>query len=118
MPPLLVGAGGLLVAALVVADDEADVPGLRRAAPPAEQGRASLVQRPAHLLHRHLWVFPPEAGPYAPTRSPSRSGPGSGAASARRSACPRNASAPPPTCPAAGCARSSHAGTPPPAAAP
>src|SRR5262245_28320447 len=118
MPPPLVGAGRLLVAALVVADHLADVTDLGRPPPPAEQHRAAAVQPPAHLFHRHLRVFPPAAGLCAPTRSPSRSGPGSDAAPARRTAGPRSASAPPPTSPPGSCARPSRGGRPPEAPAP
>src|SRR5262245_49595334 len=60
MPPLLVGAGRLLVAPLVVAVYLAGVTDLPRPALPAEQRRAAGVQPPAHLLPRHPWVSPPQ----------------------------------------------------------
>src|SRR6201746_2189809 len=99
MPPLLVRACRPLVSVLVVADHLAHMTGLRRPPPPAEQRRTSHVKCPADLLPRHPRVFPPAAGPCGPTRSPSRSGPESGVASAPRTACPRSASAPPPASP-------------------
>lgn len=55
-PPLLVRAGGVGVAPLVVADHHPDLFGLRRPAPPARQRLAADVQRPAHLLPRHVRV--------------------------------------------------------------
>src|SRR5262245_7156943 len=118
MPPLLVGPGRLLVAALVVADLLADVDGIRGPPPPAEQRLAADVQSPAHLLHRHPRVFPFAAGPCAPPRTPARSGPGSDAAPARRTAAPRSASAPPPTSPPGSRARPSPGGRLPAAVAP
>ncbi len=56
MPPFLVRACGLLVAALVLAAHFADMTGLGRAATTAEQRGAADVQRPAHLLPGHLGV--------------------------------------------------------------
>ncbi len=98
MPLFLVGLGGLGVPPLVVADDVAGVPHLGDAPPPAEHRPAPLVQRPAHLLGRHLRVFPPAAAPCGWPRTPGRPGPGSGAAPARCSPAPRSASARPPAC--------------------
>src|SRR3954471_11821398 len=91
MPLFLVRLGGLLVPPLVVPDDLARVLEPRCPSSAAEQGVAPRVQRPAHLLHRHLRVFPPAAGPCGPTRTPSPAAPGLGDGSARRAAAPRNA---------------------------
>src|SRR6476620_10913735 len=99
MPLLLVGLGGLSVPPLMVADDLAGMPDLGHAPPSAEHDRAPLVQRPAHLLGRHLRVFPPAAARCAWPRTPARSTPGSGAAAARCSPAPRSASARPPASP-------------------
>src|SRR5215475_8617368 len=118
MPLFLVGARRLLVATLVVADYRARVAGLPRPAPAAKQDRAAHVQRTAHLLHRHLGIFPPAGGPCGPPRSPARSRPGSDAAPAPGSAAPRSGSTPLLLSPPGSCARSSRAGTPPPAPAP
>src|ERR1019366_128539 len=117
MRPLLVGACGLLVSPLVIADHLAHMTRLRRPPPTTKQDRAPHVQLPSHLLPRHPWIFPPGAGPGGPTRTPSRSGSGSGAASAPCIACPRSASAPPLVSPLGSSARPSRAGTPPPAPA-
>src|SRR3954470_19931803 len=95
MPLFLVGLGGLGVPPLVVLDDLAAVPDLGHAAPPPEHRRAPLVQRPAHLLGRHLRVFPPAAARCAWPRTRARSTPGSGAAATRYSPAPRSASARP-----------------------
>src|SRR3954447_14588374 len=111
MPPLLVGPRCLLVAALVVSNHLADMLGLGRSPPAAKQDRASGVQRPAHLFPCHPRIFPPSAAPYGLTRSPLRSTPGSGAASAPRSFAPRSASAPPLSSPAGSRARSSRGET-------
>src|SRR5215470_2147331 len=118
MPPSLVGTGRLLVATLVVADHRADVTDLGRPPAATKQHRAADVQRSADLLQRHLWVFPPAAGWYAPTRTPARSTPGSDAAPAPRTAALRSAPAPPPTWPPGNCARPSRGKTPPAAPAP
>src|SRR5436305_11931784 len=99
MPPLLVRPGRLLVAALVVSDHHADLPGRAGSPPAAEPRRAPGVQRSAHLFHRHLRIFPPAVGPCGSTRSPSRSGTGSGGGSAPHTAAPRSGSAPPPSSP-------------------
>src|SRR6478752_6366065 len=99
MPLFLVGLGGLSVPPLVVPDDLAGVPGLGHAPPPAEHRRAPLVQRPAHLLRRHLRVFPPATARCEWPRTPTRSTPGSGAAAARCSPAPRSASTPLPASP-------------------
>src|SRR5687768_9858212 len=99
MPLFLVGLGGLGVPPLVVADDRAGVPHLGHAPPPAEHDRAPLVQSPAHLLRRHLWVFPPAAAPSGWRRTPGRRGPASGVGAARCSPAPRSASVRPPACP-------------------
>src|SRR3954467_13421893 len=93
MSLFLVGFGGLSVPLLVVADDLAGVPGLGHAPPPAEHRRAPPVQRPAHLLGRHLRVFPPATARCAWPRTPTRSTPGSGAARARCSPAPRSSPA-------------------------
>src|SRR5262245_38227771 len=114
MPPLAVRRAGLSVSALVVADHHPNVLGVRRPAPAPQQRRAAEVQGPAHLFPRHLGVFPPAARRCAAPRTPSRSPPASGAASARRTAGPRSASAPLPLWPVGSRARSSPAGTPPP----
>src|SRR3954467_12239109 len=92
MSLFLVGFGGLSVPLLVVADDVAGVPGLGHAPPPAEHRRAPPVQRPAHLLGRHLRVFPPATARRGRPRTPERSTPGSGAAATRCSPAPRSAS--------------------------
>src|SRR5262245_37101742 len=118
MPLFLVGASGLFVAALVIANHLAHMAGLGRAAATAEQHHAALVQRPAHLLPSHLRVFPPAAARCGPTRTPSRSGPGSDGAPGPRTAAPRSASAPPPACPGGSRARPWRGRTPPPAPAP
>src|SRR5262245_36210649 len=105
MPLLLVGANRLLVAALLIANHRAGVTGLGRPPPATEQRRAPRVQRPAYLLHGHLWIFPPAAGPYGPPRSPSRSAPAPGAAPARRTAALHSASALLPSSSPGNCAR-------------
>src|SRR5215510_9241701 len=117
MPLFLVGASRLLVAALVVADHLAYLTGLGCAAATAEKHRATLVQRPAHLLPSHLRVFPPVAARCAATQKPSRSRPESSGVPSRRTAVPRNASAPLPACPGGSCARPRHGKTPPSAVA-
>src|SRR5215212_6435428 len=96
MPLFLVGLGGLGVPLLVVADDVAGVPHLGHAPPPAEHDRAPVVQSPAHLLRRHLWVFPPATAPCGWPRTPAPPAPGPGAGPARCSPAPRSASARPP----------------------
>src|SRR3954469_18765253 len=83
MPLFLVGLGGPGVPLLVVADDVAGVPDLGHAPPPAEHRRTPPVQRPAHLLGRHLRVFPPATARCGWPRTPARSTPGSGAAATR-----------------------------------
>src|ERR1700761_7042517 len=94
MPLLLVGLGGLGVPSLVVLDDVAGVPRFGHTAPAPERHVAPLVQRPAHLLGRHLWVFPPEVAPCVWRRIRARSRPGSGAASTRCRSGPRSPSDP------------------------
>src|SRR3954471_22641941 len=96
MSLFLVGLGGLSVPPLMVADDLAGVPDLGHAPPTTEHDHAPLVQRPAHLLGRHLRVFPPAAARYAWPRTPARPTPGSGAAAAPCSPAPRSASSRPP----------------------
>src|SRR4051812_41340045 len=96
MPSFLVGAGGLIVAALVIADDLAGVLQIGLSAPAAEERRTTDVQGPADLLHRHERVFPPAGGPFGWPRTPAREGPGSSAASAPDSLAPRSASGRPP----------------------
>src|SRR6266540_3703526 len=118
MPLFLVGACGLLVAALVVADHLAHMTGLGRAPAAAEQHGAADVERPAHLLPGHLRVFPPAAARCGLTQRPSQSRPGSDVAPGPRTAAPRSASAPLPACPGGSCARPWHGETPPPAVAP
>src|SRR4051812_46372368 len=98
MPLLLVGLGGLSVPPLVIPDDLAGVPNLCDAPAPAEHRPAPLVERPAHLLRGHLRVFPPATAPCAWSRTPTRSGPGSGAATGRCSSAPRNPSFRLPAC--------------------
>src|SRR3954468_38163 len=93
MPLFLVGLGGLRVPLLVVADDVAGVPHLGDAPPPAEHRPAPLVQSSAHLLGRHLWVFPPATAPCGWSRTRGRSAPTSGAGPVRCSPAPRSASA-------------------------
>src|SRR5690349_7072093 len=112
MPPPPVGSRGLLVATLMIADHHADVRALAPAPAAAEQHPAAFVQRPAHLLHRHLRVFPPAAAACAPPRTPTRSGPAADDAPAPHTADPRSGSAPPLSSPPGSSARSSHAGTP------
>jgi hypothetical protein len=74
MPLLLVGLRRLGVAPLVVADDPAHVLHLGPTAAAAEHRRAAVVQRPAHLLGRHLGIFPPAAAGCGRPRSRARSG--------------------------------------------
>src|SRR3954454_16721401 len=95
MPLFLVGPGGLGVPLLVVADDAAGVPHLGHPSPPTEHDRAPVVQRPAHLLGRHLWVFPPATAPCGWSRNRGRSELVSGAGPTRCSLAPRSASTPP-----------------------
>src|SRR5215204_6014175 len=118
MPLFLVGLGGLGVPLLVVADHLAGVPHLGHAPPPAEHRPASLVQRPAYLLGRHLRVFPPAAARCWWQRTPARPTPGSGAAATRCSPAPRSASTRPPASPAGRPAPRPPGGTPRPAPGP
>src|SRR5439155_199768 len=96
MPPFLVGFGGLSVPPLVVPDDLAGVTQLGDAPPPAEHRPAPLVQRPAHLLGRHLGVFPPATAPCGWRRIPGQPGPASRVATTPCSLAPRSASVRPP----------------------
>src|SRR6187397_787012 len=98
MPLFLVGLGGLSVPPLMVADDLAGMPDLGHAPPPAEHDRAPLVERPAHLLGRHLRVFPPAAARCGWSRTPAPPTPGPGAAATRCSPAPRSPSARPLVC--------------------
>src|SRR3954452_13005734 len=98
MPLFLVGLCGLGVPPLVVLDDRAAVPDFGDAPPPAEHRRTPLVQRPAHLLGRHLRVFPPATAPCGWPRTPGPPGPASGAATTPCSLAPRSASVRPPVC--------------------
>src|SRR5262249_54953462 len=118
MPPFLVGAAGLLVAPLVIANDHPRLLRLRRPPSPTQQHQAARVQRPAHLLQRHLRVFPPAAARCAATRTPARSDPGASAATDCDSPAPRSASTPLPAWPRGTCVRWSPGGTPLVAAAP
>src|SRR5262245_44265769 len=117
MPPLLVRFGGLRVAPLVVANDGTDVAQLGRPPPTAEQRRAALVQRPAHLLRRHERVFPPAAAGCASPRTPGPPAPGSGAGSGPCRPAPRSPTGPLPVCPDETRAPPSTAGRRPPAPA-
>src|SRR3954453_8932639 len=118
MTPLLVGTGGLLVASLVVADHLARVSGRCCPPTPTEESGTSHVERPAHLLHRHLGIFPPAGDPCGATRTPAPQDPEQGAAPTPPPAPPRSASAPPRPWRPGSCVRSSPAGTPPPAPGP
>src|SRR5688500_17826293 len=92
MPLPLVGFRRPCVSRLVVADDFASMSHLGGAPSPAEHDRAPLVQCPAHLLRRHLGVFPPAAAPCEWQRTRGRSGPTSGAGVTRYSSAPRSPS--------------------------
>src|SRR5438132_12996239 len=105
MPPPSVGASGLLVATLVIADHHADVTAFALAPATAEQNRAAFVQRPADLLHRYLRVFPPAAAGCVPPRIPARSGPTADGATVPHTADPRSGSTPLPSSPCGSCAR-------------
>src|SRR5829696_8215118 len=93
MPLFLVRPGGLGVAPLVVSDDLAGVPHLGDGAPAAEHARAPVVQCPAHLLGRHLGVFPPAIARCGWPRTPAPPGPTSGASATPCSHAPRSPSA-------------------------
>src|SRR5580704_5486917 len=84
-------AGGA-VASVLVLEHLRRIAHVARAAQLLQPQPQHHAQPVANLLRRHLWIFPPEAGPPERTRSPSSSDTGSGAASARYSPGPRSAS--------------------------
>src|SRR5262245_57802844 len=77
------------VTPLVVANDLGRVLQLARPPPRQQPGQADPVQTPAHLLRRHLRVFPPAAERPARTRTSTSGSTRSGAAAAPRNCAPR-----------------------------
>src|SRR5215471_14492797 len=99
MPLFLVRLRGLFVAALVVTDDLTRVPQLRDAPPTAEYHCTAVVERSAHLLRRHLGIFPPATAACEWPRTRGRVRPRADDASTRYSPVPRSASGRPPVWP-------------------
>src|ERR1035441_10169965 len=79
------------VAALMVVDTGPPV--LAPTRPPAAllPLLAQQVQRTAHLLHRHLWIFPPATAPCGRLRTSALVGTASDASADRHSSSPHNA---------------------------
>src|SRR5262249_2173418 len=88
--PFLFGPTGGTVPPLVIANDLQHTGPVTVAPAPPQPPPAYLLERSAHLLHRHLRVFPPAAAACARRRRPTRPNTGSDAVATLRSSCPRS----------------------------
>src|SRR5262249_29486018 len=88
--PFLFGLTGGTVPPLVIANDLQRASQVTAAPLPPQPPPAYLLERSAHLLHRHLRVFPPASVPCTRPRRPRPPGTGSGAVAMPHSSCPRS----------------------------